>query len=534
MNPPQSNTALFNLHGWASYATALAKAIHEADDVAAIGMAAMQAATQVVGASHAALVLPCLLPSSPRTVYTWNASSGLGSIPTSSLPDEQLPAHVFRQAIHDLASTDRPVVLGPQDQVASLLTPYVGFTPAIGLPLVRRGEPVGLLVMDSPAAGGEIPPEALDSLAFIGHQAGLALGHARMIAEMQQPDKLLQTESKTRHTRLSERLAGIVFAARPNGSLSYVAHRVAEQLGCPPKGWEGDAADFWARLVEPADRTAFLDAWRRALERQGSFQTRARLRHAAPGGVHWYEFRAEWVAESPGGPQLVGLGVDVTRQARYQEDVRRRAIEEATIQERERVAGELHDGLRQDLAYLLARARLVIEELAGPEGVPPADLEAIASGLENCIRDLEAAVHALRPLALADGLAEAIRRLVTEWALSSGIRAHLSVEVREIVFPPEVEPVLYRVLQEALRNVEGHAKARNVWVSLSVTDEPSVGLKVKDDGRGFTPDQLSRADDDLAGFGLASMQQRIEDLGGQFLIRTAPGEGTTIVVDIPM
>jgi signal transduction histidine kinase len=161
-------------------------------------------------------------------------------------------------------------------------------------------------------------------------------------------------------------------------------------------------------------------------------------------------------------------------------------------------------------------------------------LEAIASGLEGCIRDLEAAVYNLRPPLLSEGLVQAMRRLAAGWERASSIQVHLSVELDQIALPSDVEAALYRVLQEALSNAEDHAEARNVWIRLWATDEPRVFLELADDGRGFAPGQLGAGDSDLAALGLRSMRQRVENLGGQLTVRSAPGEGTTVIASIPL
>ena len=98
--------------------------------------------------------------------------------------------------------------------------------------------------------------------------------------------------------------------------------------------------------------------------------------------------------------------------------------------------------------------------------------------------------------------------------------------------PPEIEVTLLRALQEALSNVRKHAQASQVAVTLSYIDDLVV-LDVQDDGTGFELTQTPSAAQPVDGFGLTAMRERVEHLGGTLLVESAPGEGTTLVIEIP-
>ena len=105
----------------------------------------------------------------------------------------------------------------------------------------------------------------------------------------------------------------------------------------------------------------------------------------------------------------------------------------------------------------------------------------------------------------------------------------------ECIVPADVQVALYRIAQEALNNVAKHARASQVAVTLSYMGDLVV-LDVQDDGIGFDPAkfQAPLAAGATGGFGLAAMRERVEQLGGTLLVESAPDEGTTLVVEIPV
>ena len=97
---------------------------------------------------------------------------------------------------------------------------------------------------------------------------------------------------------------------------------------------------------------------------------------------------------------------------------------------------------------------------------------------------------------------------------------------------PEIDVTLLRALQEALTNVRKHAQADQVTVTLSYMDDLVV-LDVQDDGAGFEQTQVPSTAQSAGGFGLTAMRERVQQLGGSLLVESAPGEGTTLAIEIP-
>jgi len=201
-------------------------------------------------------------------------------------------------------------------------------------------------------------------------------------------------------------------------------------------------------------------------------------------------------------------------------------------EERTRLAAELHDGPIQRLTavgYRLEEAQLA---LAGGDAPQATELVAdVRRELYGEIGGLRRLMAALRPPVLDErGLTLALRDLLEAFERRTGVECALQGESLLRV-EPEIETVLYRVVQEALNNVAKHAEARHVWVYVRVDDE-RVDMQVSDDGVGFDASRLNG----LVGsghFGLAGMRERVEIAGGSHRLISEPGNGTAIRVRLP-
>ena len=138
----------------------------------------------------------------------------------------------------------------------------------------------------------------------------------------------------------------------------------------------------------------------------------------------------------------------------------------------------------------------------------------------------------LRPEALERGtLEEALARLTAQLEEQTGMAAQMVVTGEAGAIAPQVEVTLLRVAQEALANVRRHAHAREVTITLSYMED-EVALDVQDDGRGFHPAMLIGASPG-GGLGLTAMRERVESLGGTLTVESTPGEGATVVAQLP-
>ena len=197
-------------------------------------------------------------------------------------------------------------------------------------------------------------------------------------------------------------------------------------------------------------------------------------------------------------------------------------------EERRRLARELHDEVGQQLAGLVARLEAARRSTGSiHESAVDAAL-AIAEETLDMIGDLSLE---LRPSVLDDyGLAAALRWHVERIAQRAGVAVNLHVTGLEGRLAPEVETAAFRIVQEALTNVVRHARVDAAQVRLWI-DGDRLYLRVADDGRGF---DLQRRRQEAPAFGLSSMRERAELLGGCCRLESAPGTGTRVLAQLPL
>lgn len=199
----------------------------------------------------------------------------------------------------------------------------------------------------------------------------------------------------------------------------------------------------------------------------------------------------------------------------------------AALEERNRLARDLHDSVKQQLFAIsmqLASARTLLHDQA------PADrLLAYAESLTQAAQhEVMSTIHALRPAALHQvGLLEAVRTYVAGWSQQHQIAVSVECQA-EAELPLVVEQALFRVTQEALTNIARHSAATQVTIDLTA-DRHGGRLAITDNGCGFDPQSI-----DHHGIGLQSMRERVAALGGTLTIDSRPRAGTRLIAAIPL
>jgi signal transduction histidine kinase len=223
--------------------------------------------------------------------------------------------------------------------------------------------------------------------------------------------------------------------------------------------------------------------------------------------------------------ERAAVAVDLSR--RVARDSLRRLVEGQEL-ERRRIARELHDETGQALTSVLLGLKAV-EEAKDEQALRTA-MAALRELVVATLQDVRRLAVELRPKALDDfGLVPALERLVQTFGDATGIDVQLEAQLPEERLAPDVETTLYRTVQEGLTNVAKHSGAQKVSI-LVVRREDSVTAVVEDDGQGFAPDELAGSD----GIGLDGMRERVALLEGRLDVESAPGAGTTLVVEVPV
>ena len=199
----------------------------------------------------------------------------------------------------------------------------------------------------------------------------------------------------------------------------------------------------------------------------------------------------------------------------------------AQEEERRSISRELHDEVGQSLSALLMEAGNAAALVAPKDAHVRQHVESIKKLAEASVNIIRNMTLLLRPSMLDDfGLVPALEWQAREVSKRTGIRVHVAAADSAGELPDELKTCIYRVVQEALHNCARHAQARSVRVVVR-QEESRIVLSVEDDGRGFDARRVR-------GLGLVGMEERVRHLGGAFQVRSTPGSGTKVDVELPL
>jgi two-component system nitrate/nitrite sensor histidine kinase NarX len=405
--------------------------------------------------------------------------------------------------------------------------------PTLDMPLVAGNIPVGRLEVWFPTVDRAGGPGQLGTIRSIGHHLGTAIQIAELFADLNRRkneghafyDILLQI---SHHAPSVDILGSVVRHARDRLASDAVVLTLTDEAARAVQfgGGQEDA------LVSPADAARF----------------EAGLDGVDPEGVPWADqvvarvngpmadLGGLWVARRAGDPYtdrdegflatLAGFAAIAITSAQLRENGRHQAI----LDERERIAREMHDSLAQVLGSVHLRLRVL-------EGVPSVEAD---EGLAREVSDLAATCHeayldvreailGLRDASKAGhGLEEILQTYLAKYSRQSGITALLDNRLdRRLTLSPPCEVHIIRVVQEALTNARKHSGATQVVVRIT-EDGAETTFVVEDDGHGF--DQAAQRGE---GYGLFTMRDRMALLHGSLAVDSVPGRGTRVIASVP-
>ncbi len=200
----------------------------------------------------------------------------------------------------------------------------------------------------------------------------------------------------------------------------------------------------------------------------------------------------------------------------------------AAVEERNRLARELHDAVKQQIFALSLTANSIRQLFEKDQGKAAERLAQLETQARDVHLEMDALIKQLRPASLEDrGLAPAITELADKWAAQHETPVDLTVR-GERELPLNIEQALYRIAQEALNNVARHAEASQVTIVLEYETD-TITLTITDNGQGFDPEK-SQPPQSL---GLRSMNERAAEVGGKVTINSTTGKGTQLQVSVP-
>ena len=434
---------------------------------------------------------------------------------------------------------DAPAALGAVEQ-----RQYAGIDASlVDLPLIGSSGPAGVMrLLFHPSAEPAISSAALVDLAgAIGTSATLATSLADLRREEHERAALYGVALQlTGRAELRELLDTITRHARE----LLGADRAVACLADPRA--DGHGYDWTSRLAMADDGATCLLAHPAPAGNPSHHNPACPLQHDGPSAVMMARplrgadgflgelcvMRTSGIAFSEREGALLGALADLAAVAVGTARLREAEQQYTIVAERDRIARELHDSLAQVLGVIHLRLRSLEPEVRDAPGNGVAsEITDLADLADEAYRDVREAILGLREsITAADGLEGALGEYLRKYSRQTGIQATLHCDgTARRALTPRSEVQLLRVVQEALTNVRKHSGARRVTVSL-VAEQGVVALAVEDDGSGFDPGRLEEALDH--GFGLASMRERVEQVGGTLAVHTAPGAGTRVEVQL--
>ncbi|MEI8332829.1 MAG: sensor histidine kinase [Chloroflexota bacterium] len=416
---------------------------------------------------------------------------------------------------------------------------------SVDIPLSTGTIVVGrLTILMSEDEGNTVSPGTLQS---IGHQLACAIQMGQLVADL---DKQREETSAlyevalqvTSQYALSDILGTIVRDARTLLAADDATICLSEPVS---RAFEGSAAvgsltyalDGTVAISPDPGHVAALHGAHLVCDVRVSKDYKRTLEAPLRGpgasfGDIWIGRRADLAFTSSDHDLLAALGdlaAIAISSARMHDNERHAAV----LAERDRIAREMHDSLAQVLGVTHLRLRaLAMTPAVAVDAAARAETTDLADLAEEAYRDVREAILGLRESSRVDrGLIESLHAFLEKYSRQSGIRAGLETRLEaEPSLAPAAEVQVIRVIQEALTNVRKHSGAQTATVRI-LGEEAATVFVVEDDGRGF--DRFAAAGDPDRGYGLHTMRERMEQIGGTLTVDAEPGRGTRIIARVP-
>ena len=432
-----------------------------------------------------------------------------------------------------VAETGEPLYVEDASQDPGLSKVVVrreGIHSQLIVPLKSKGKVVGTLCVAA-RRQRQVLPEELELVTAIGNQIGVAVENARLFRQQQEVAEELRA-SEQRYRELFENARDAIWlhdleeniVAANQACTTLTGYSLEELSGIKAgnlfaEGCVGNIKDMENPLLNGEALGNLSEA--KIIRKDG---TEAFVQ----------------LSTNPvfGDGQIVGfqhIARDVTEQKRMQENLRfyLKQVTRAQEEERKRISRELHDDTIQALVVLSRQLDACASREAGLSQDNHLRLEELRQQTNNIIQGIRRLSQDLRPAALDRlGLMPALEWLASDVAEYSGIATKVNVLGTEHRLPEEIELVLFRTTQEALRNVWRHSQATEAEITVEF-DEKKTRITVSDNGKGFN---LPRALGDLSRdgkLGLAGMQERTQLVDGTLTAQSQLGHGSSITVEVP-
>lgn len=428
-------------------------------------------------------------------------------------PGKGLTEYVLRTGKPLLCTPEVHLKLKDADQAMHLGVP----APLVwlGAPLIVEGRTIGVMAVQHHTNLEAYGDRELQMLEIVSSQVAKEL-------DRKETESFL-VESEKRFRALIEQSSDAIALLNERAIIEYVGPSIDRVLGYTAAEFVGKNA---ADLLHPYERefikSRFLDLSHYAgMMKSAQF----RVKHK-DGGWRWIEGVGKNLLDDPSVNAIVINFRDITER-RYAEEMLRelpKRIIDAQESERRRVARELHDSVNQ----ILSSVKFKLEGMEGREAAKAKHY------LERAIQEVRRISRNLRPSELDDlGVVSAVRTMCTDFFERTGIETELAFVRCPDHFMPEIELTVYRIIQEALTNVEKHSGAKKLSVECT-TGGKQLHIRIRDNGKGYHREKVETGGSKSSGMGIVNMRERAAYVGGTVSIESTLRKGTDIHVILPI
>jgi len=427
-----------------------------------------------------------------------------------------------------VAQSRKPVVIGNPSTVSlveSASLNRTGLQSALVVPLTAKGEILGTLGVGSPGKRN-FPQDDVDLLHAIADQISMAIDNARLYERERSVAEALRV-SERNYRELFERASDAIWVHDLDGRILAVNSAFERLTGYDRNSLLGSYVSILlssyglSKIDKQAHDVVLRGETAMPYEQELIKKDKS---------VATIQIGTSLITSDDGHRFFQHMARDVTEEKKIQDNLRFYAqqVGQAQEAERKRIARELHDETAQALVAVLRN----LEDLASDH--PQFTIKDMREQVRSILKGVRQFSQQLRPSILDDlGLLPAVRWLASELMKNYSIATDVKVVGEPHQISSDAELMLFRIIQEALNNVQKHSKANRACVTLEFIGHVTKAT-VSDDGKGFeTPGRV----DDLARsgkLGLTGMQERAELLGGNLIIDSKPGKGTILTVELPL
>ena len=355
----------------------------------------------------------------------------------------------------------------------------------------------------------------------------------KLIIDGQQLSAEAIREREEKYRFLIEHIHDIVYTLTADGIFTFVSPVWTELLGHPVDQVVGKS---FQEFVDVDDLPACF-AWLQRVVESGERQEGIEYRVQHMNGK-WYWHTSSAVPFKGGNNTIAGyygIATDITerKQAREEKIAREQLqiiaqhIEAAMISERESISRDLHDDLGQSLSAIIVYMGIIKRKVSDAEIV--SKIVKVTTLAREAISSVKRIMERLRPEILDElGLEEAIKFYAEEFGERNGVDINFTFH-SGITLSKDSSHTIFRIIQESLTNISRHANATRLYISLNII-ENNIVVRVADNGIGIQRDEI----ESKKSWGIISMRERAQSLGGTFEMYSEPGDGTVIKVVLPL